>query len=172
MVGELDNVDGTQDKGINWSGRFRVRVNSLSLVGWVNVRMTLNIGEEDIPDAGTTMPIGKSLNTFSLSFQVTIRSLSGGNADDPDALAGNVELLRKAISNEQFDLEVTERNLKKRTDWIFKTVVFRGCTHKGGVNLIDADVRGGSPTLQFGGSALEAVAQVGSQTWVFSGLSQ
>lgn len=172
MSNALDAINGANDQGVNWSGRFHVKVNSQSITGLVTFRASLRVDEEDIGDAGEPMPIGKSLNSRSISYSISIRNLSGGNADNPEVLAGNFALAVAALGNEQFQLEVIERNMKiGRSDWMFKSVVLRGCTVKGDITLADVTERGGPPVISFAGSALGARVQIGSRIYDFSGLA-
>ena len=172
MSSELDLIDGSGDIGVNWSGRFRILVDSKPIIGKTTFTSNLNVSEEDILDTDAEMPIGKSLNTRSINYSITIKNLSGGNANDPESsLEGNYILITKALANEQFDLEIIERNLKQgRSDWMFRTFILKGCTHRGNLPLVNIRERGGPPDMTITGTALSAILKVGTKTYIFTGL--
>jgi hypothetical protein len=173
MSNELNNIDGSADLGVNWSGRFRVSVNGLDVIGVTAFACNLIVNEGDVLDAGEPMPIGKTLDSRQIVYTIAIKNLSGGNSSVPEVkLPGNVQLFEAALGHRQFTLSVIERNLKKnRSDWLLRSILLQGATVRGNVQLVNFNERGGGPpVVPLTGTALSATVKLGTKTYVYTGL--
>jgi len=140
--------------GVNYDGKFILKVDGLRLVGVDSFSITHNISWTNIEDVSEYGKIGRARGNEEVTFTITIKNISGGDANNQ--LDGNVLLATKRLNRQQFQLEVTEENaLPGKNDWLFRSLLCLGCVCEGQVNLVSSGRGGGdTPSVSYSGSAL------------------